>query len=91
MIFGDDYNTEDGTCVRDYIHVTDLANAHLLALDRLQNGGDSKIYNLGNGKGFSVREVIDIARRVTGREIKEEITKEEQEILRCLLLHPKSH
>lgn len=75
MIFGDDYNTEDGTCVRDYIHVTDLANAHLLALDRLQNGGDSKIYNLGNGKGFSVREVIDIARRVTGREIKEEITK----------------
>lgn len=75
MIFGDDYNTEDGTCVRDYIHVTDLANAHLLALDRLQNGGDSKIYNLGNGKGFSVREAIDIARRVTGREIKEEITK----------------
>lgn len=75
MIFGDDYDTEDGTCVRDYIHVTDLANAHLLALDRLKNGGDSKIYNLGNGKGFSVREVIDIIRRVTGREIKEEIIK----------------
>lgn len=75
MIFGDDYSTKDGTCIRDYIHVADLANAHLLALNRLQNGGESKIYNLGNGKGFSVREVIDIARKVTGREIKEEITK----------------
>lgn len=75
MIFGDDYNTKDGTCIRDYIHVTDLANAHLLALNRLQSGGCSSIYNLGNGKGFSVREVIDIARKITGREIKEEVTK----------------
>ncbi|TDT52022.1 UDP-glucose 4-epimerase GalE [Fonticella tunisiensis] len=73
MIFGDDYPTEDGTCIRDYIHVTDLANAHLLALDRLRNGGESKIYNLGNGMGFSVKEVIEAARRVTGREIKAEV------------------
>lgn len=73
MIFGDDYDTKDGSCVRDYIHVSDLANAHMLALKRLKSGGDSKIYNLGNGKGFSVKEVIDIARKVTGREIKAEI------------------
>lgn len=73
MIFGDDYDTEDGSCVRDYVHVSDLASAHLLALKRLKNGGESKIYNLGNGKGFSVKEVIDIARKVTGREIKAEI------------------
>lgn len=73
MIFGDDYNTEDGTCVRDYIHVTDLANAHLLSLDRLKNGGESKIYNLGNGRGFSVKEVIETARRVTKEEIKAEV------------------
>lgn len=73
MIFGDDYDTEDGTCVRDYIHVMDLCQAHLLALDRMKNGGDSGIFNLGNGKGFSVKEVIETARRVTGREIKQEI------------------
>ncbi|MCY6484388.1 UDP-glucose 4-epimerase GalE [Clostridium aestuarii] len=72
MIFGNDYNTEDGTCVRDYIHVSDLASAHLLALKRLKNGGESKIYNLGNGKGFSVREVIDTVRRVTDIDIKAE-------------------
>ncbi|WPC39356.1 UDP-glucose 4-epimerase GalE [Clostridium sp. JS66] len=74
MIFGDDYNTEDGTCVRDYVHVSDLASAHLLALKRLKNGGESKIYNLGNGKGFSVKEVVDVARKVTGINIKAEIT-----------------
>lgn len=73
FIFGDDYNTEDGSCVRDYIHVTDLANAHLLALKRLMNGGESRIYNLGNGKGFSVKEVIEVARKVTGKEINAEI------------------
>ncbi|AKA68305.1 UDP-glucose 4-epimerase GalE [Clostridium scatologenes] len=73
MIFGDDYNTEDGTCVRDYVHVSDLASAHLLALKRLKNGGESKIYNLGNGKGFSVREVVAVARKVTSINIKAEI------------------
>lgn len=73
MIFGDDYNTEDGTCVRDYIHVTDLANAHLLSLDRLKKGGESRVYNLGNGKGFSVKEVIEASRRVTKEEIKAEV------------------
>ncbi|AZN40022.1 UDP-glucose 4-epimerase GalE [Paenibacillus albus] len=68
-IFGDDYPTEDGTCIRDYIHVSDLADAHVLAVDRLRSGGDSAIYNLGNGTGFSVKQVIDIARQVTGRDI----------------------
>lgn len=73
MIFGDDYDTEDRTCIRDYIHVTDLANAHLLALRRMKEGGDSAVYNLGNGKGFSVSQVIEVARKVTGREIKAEV------------------
>lgn len=69
MIFGDDYNTEDGSCVRDYIHVSDLASAHSLALERLAKGGDSRIFNLGNGTGFSVKEVIEVARKVTGHPI----------------------
>lgn len=73
QIFGDDYNTHDGSCVRDYIHVTDLAQAHILALKKLKNGGDSDIYNLGNGKGFSVKEVVSLARKVTGIGIKEAI------------------
>ncbi len=68
-IFGTDYPTDDGTCVRDYIHVEDLCSAHLLALDHLVAGGESRRYNLGNGAGFSVRQVIDAARAVTGREI----------------------
>ncbi len=68
-IFGTDYPTPDGTCVRDYIHVADLAQAHVLGLQYLQNGGDSDVFNLGNGSGFSVREVIEAARRVTQREI----------------------
>ncbi len=72
-IYGNDYDTQDGTCVRDYIHVSDLAQAHLLALGRLKKDRKSGIYNLGNGKGFSVREVIDIARKVTGVNIKEEV------------------
>ncbi|MDF2880452.1 MAG: UDP-glucose 4-epimerase [Clostridiaceae bacterium] len=75
MIYGDDYKTPDGTCVRDYVHVTDLASAHLLALQRLRNGGESKIYNLGNGKGFSVKEVIDVTRKVTGVNIKAQVDK----------------
>ncbi len=65
-IFGNDYNTPDGTCIRDYIHVTDLAQAHILAVRYLENGGESDIFNLGNGIGYSVREVIDTARKVTG-------------------------
>ena len=69
-IFGDDYATEDGTCVRDYIHVSDLANAHLLALEKLRGGANSNVFNLANGKGFSVKQVIDISREVTGRTIK---------------------
>ncbi|MDO4535850.1 MAG: UDP-glucose 4-epimerase GalE [Clostridium perfringens] len=74
MIFGDDYNTKDGTCVRDYIHVSDLASAHSLALDRLIAGGESRIYNLGNGTGFTVKEVIDVARKVTGHSIPAKIS-----------------
>lgn len=73
MIFGDDYNTKDGTCIRDYIHVSDLASAHLLALERLMKGGSSTAYNLGNGTGFSVKEVIDISRKVTGHPIPAEV------------------
>ncbi|MBD2872363.1 UDP-glucose 4-epimerase GalE [Paenibacillus arenilitoris] len=68
-VFGDDYDTPDGTCIRDYIHVSDLADAHVLAVDRLRTGADSAVYNLGNGTGFSVKQVIDIARAVTGKEI----------------------
>lgn len=68
-IFGDDYDTPDGTCIRDYIHVTDLARAHILALEMLRKHPKSNIYNLGNGEGFSVKEVIEAARRVTGHPI----------------------
>lgn len=73
MIFGDDYDTEDGTCIRDYIHVTDLADAHILAIDKLRNDNESGTYNLGNGHGFSVKEVIDSARKVTGHPIPAEV------------------
>lgn len=66
-IFGTDYDTPDGTCIRDYIHVLDLAEAHILALEYLAEGGSSEIFNLGNGKGFSVLEVIRAAERVTGK------------------------
>ena len=69
-IFGNDYATPDGTCLRDYIHVQDLCAAHLLALDSLRGSGNSNQFNLGNGLGFSVQQVIDCARAVTGREIK---------------------
>ena len=64
-IFGTDYDTPDGTCIRDYIHVTDLAEAHILALQKLETGRSSGIYNLGNGNGYSVREVIETIRKVT--------------------------
>ncbi len=69
-IFGTDYPTPDGTCIRDYIHVTDLADAHILGLEYLLKGGNTTVFNLGNGQGFSVKEAIDTAREVTGREIK---------------------
>lgn len=69
-IFGTDYPTADGTCIRDYIHVTDLAVAHVLALKYLLSDGQSESFNLGNGKGFSVREVVDMAKKVTGIDFK---------------------
>ena len=72
-IFGDDYPTPDGTCLRDYIHVMDLADAHALALQYLREGGESQIFNLGNGKGFSVKEMIEAAEEVTEQKIKAEI------------------
>jgi len=68
-IYGTDYNTRDGTCIRDYIHITDLARAHILAVEDLEKIEESSIYNLGSGDGFSVREVIETARKVTGLEI----------------------
>jgi UDP-glucose 4-epimerase len=75
QIYGDDYPTPDGTCIRDYIHVTDLADAHILAMNSLREGKRSGVYNLGNGKGFSVKDVIDMARKVTGHPIPAETTK----------------
>ena len=70
-VFGTDYPTPDGTCIRDYVHVSDLTQAHFLALKSLLKGGRSATYNLGNSKGYSVRDVIGIARRVTGHAIPE--------------------
>jgi len=72
-VFGDDYATADGTCVRDYVHVEDLAQAHLLALDYLQDHPGAHTFNLGNGRGFSVREVIETAAAVVGRPIDYEV------------------
>jgi UDP-glucose 4-epimerase len=72
-VFGDDYPTQDGTCVRDYIHVSDLSRAHVMALNSLAGSGGSATFNLGCGQGYSVREVIDAAQRVTGRSIDVEI------------------
>jgi len=71
-IYGTDWDTPDGTCIRDYIHVTDLAEAHILAAQRLMDGGESTVYNLGCQRGYSVKEIIDIARKVTGQPIPEE-------------------
>jgi UDP-glucose 4-epimerase len=69
-IFGTDYPTSDGTCIRDYVHVADLANAHILGLQYLLQGGETKVFNLGNGNGFSVKQVIETAEAITNREIK---------------------
>ena len=74
-IFGDDYDTPDGTCVRDYIHISDLISAHLLAYERLKGGGESGAFNLGSESGYSVKEVIDVCREVTGRDVKVTIGK----------------
>ncbi|MEW8972603.1 MAG: UDP-glucose 4-epimerase GalE [Tissierellaceae bacterium] len=74
-IFGDDYSTKDGTCIRDYIHVMDLASAHYLAFEYLREGNHSDIFNLGNGNGYSVKEVIQVARDVTGHPIPAEIAE----------------
>lgn len=68
-IFGNDYPTKDGSCVRDYIHVDDLANAHILALKYLLNGGKSDVFNLGNGEGFSIFEIIECTEKLCGRKI----------------------
>lgn len=68
-IYGEDYDTKDGTCIRDYIHVIDLVDAHILALEKLRSNSNSNIYNLGSGNGFTVKEIIEAARKVTGHEI----------------------
>jgi UDP-glucose 4-epimerase len=73
-IFGDDYPTLDGTAVRDYIHISDLSQAHLLALEYLRKGGNSEFINLGNGNGYSVKEVVEAARKVTGKNIEAKIS-----------------
>lgn len=69
-IYGDDYNTPDGTCIRDYVHVNDIGSAHIMGLEYLLNGGESEIFNIGNGQGFSVKEVIDVCKKVTGKDFK---------------------
>lgn len=74
-IFGDDYPTRDGSCIRDYIHVNDLAAAHVLAVEALAEGKESSIYNLGNGEGYSVKEVIDTVKEVTGRDFEVEVSE----------------
>lgn len=84
-VFGNDYETKDGTCVRDYIHVNDLAQAHILAMKYLRNGGESDIFNLGNGVGFTVKEVVETARKVTGHPIPAKKRKEELVIHQHLL------
>jgi UDP-glucose 4-epimerase len=73
-IYGDDYETEDGTCIRDYIHVEDLIDAHILSLQFLQNGGESNIFNLGSSHGYSVKQIIETARKVTGHPIPAKVT-----------------
>ncbi|MHC4459265.1 MAG: UDP-glucose 4-epimerase GalE [Planctomycetota bacterium] len=74
QVFGSDYDTEDGSCIRDYIHVTDLAGAHVLALEKLMDGGSSDYINLGTGKGFSVLEAIALAKKITGKNIPYTVT-----------------
>ncbi|MEP6902030.1 MAG: UDP-glucose 4-epimerase GalE [Actinomycetota bacterium] len=72
-IYGDDYPTPDGTAIRDYIHISDLSQAHLLALEHLRRGGNSEFINLGNGNGYSVKEVVEAARKITGKNIEARI------------------
>ena len=72
-VFGDDYDTPDGTCIRDYVHVCDLVDAHVLGLKWLQDGKGSRVFNLGTGSGFSVREVLDHSRAVTNQTVPHEI------------------
>jgi len=72
-IYGDSFDTHDGTCIRDYIHVDDLADAHILSLERLMSGSESRCFNLGNGNGYSVKEVADSVRRISGKDYKIEI------------------
>lgn len=72
-VFGDDYPTKDGTCIRDYVHVIDLIDAHIKALTYLRNKGESNVFNLGSGEGFSVKEIIEVARKVTGHPIPEKV------------------
>ena len=72
-VYGDDYPTKDGTCIRDYIHVNDLADAHIKALEYLRNNGKSTVFNLGTGNGYSVNEIINTAREITGVHIKAEV------------------
>lgn len=72
-IYGGDYPTPDGTAIRDYIHISDLSQAHLLALDYLRGGGNSEFINLGNGGGYSVKEVVEAARKITGKNIEAQI------------------
>lgn len=67
-VFGTDYETRDGTCIRDYIHVDDLAKAHVMALDYMSNGGQSQILNCGYGRGFTVKEVIDVVKETSGKD-----------------------
>jgi len=74
-IYGDDYPTSDGTCIRDYIHINDLSQAHLLALERLLNDLTGGQYNLGNGEGYSVKQVIDVARQVTEKPIPSKVVE----------------
>ncbi len=73
VVFGDDYDTEDGTCRRDYVHVSDLADAHVLALAALEAGGPSGVYNLGNGRAFSVRDVVAAVERIAGSRVRREL------------------
>ena len=75
MIYGDDYDTPDGTCIRDYVHVTDLATAHIKALEYMAKHNVSDRFNLGCGKGYSVKEIIEAARKVTGHPIPAQIEK----------------
>jgi len=75
LIFGDDYNTEDGTCIRDYIHINDLADAHLKAIEYLKNGNNSDIFNLGTGEGYSVKQIIDSAKKITEIDFRSEIVE----------------